>query len=321
MIVVGTVEGAPPPAAPAPSAPVDATTLEHWVEQLSNWGRWGKDDEKGTLNLITDEVRRAAARLVRDGVSVSLAHDEIEDKAPWNPFPFQHLLVRGPGGGNPSSADLIGVIFHGATHTHLDALCHYSHRDQLYNGVPVSAIAPPEGCARNAVTAMRDGVLTRGVLVDIPALEGVSWLEPSRAIRPVDLEAWEAKSGVKIGPGDALLVRTGRWARWAKQGPWLIGQASAGLDASCAPWLRERGVAILGTDVGADVRPSGIEGYPNPLHVLALVVMGMPILDALDLEAAAAEATRRGRSEFLFTMAPLRVVGGTGSPVNPIATF
>jgi kynurenine formamidase len=308
-------------AAPPRAAQVDAATVERWMEELSNWGRWGKDDEKGTLNLITAETRRAAARLVRDGVSVSLAHDEIEERAKWNPFPFQHLLIRGPSAGNPSSADSFSVIFHGATHTHLDALCHFSYREHLYNGVPSNTIAPPEGCERNAVTALRDGVLTRGVLVDVAALDGARWLDPGRAIRPADLEAWEAKAGVKIGPGDALLVRTGRWARWAEKGPWLLGQSSAGLDASCAPWLRERGVAILGTDVGADVRPTGIEGYPNPIHVLALVAMGMPLLDALDLEAVAAEAQQRGRWEFLFTMAPLRVVGGTGSPVNPIATF
>lgn len=305
-----------------PPQPITVETIARWMDELSNWGRWGANDEKGTLNFITEETRRAAARLVRDGVSVSLAHDALEDRAAWNPAPFQHLLVRGGvGGGGPSAADSIAVIFHGPAHTHLDALCHFSFEDRTYNGVPVTEIAPPEGCGRNGVTAIADGIFARGVLVDLPRLRGVRWLEPGTPIYPADLEAWERSSGVEIGAGDAVLVRTGRWLRWAEEGPWVIGQRSAGLDASCAAWLRERSVAVLGTDVGADVRPSGIDGFPNPVHVLTLVAMGMPILDQLDLEAVAAEATRRVRWEFLLTASPIRIVGGTGSPINPIATF
>jgi kynurenine formamidase len=306
-----------------PAEKVTGETIDRWMDQLSNWGGWGREDRRGTLNLITADTRRAAARLVREGVSVSLAHDEIETKAAWNPAPFQHLLVRGGalGGGGNAAVDSISVIFHGPTHTHLDALCHFSFEGKTYNGRSAEAIAPPEGCARNGVRNIATGIFTRAVLVDVPRLRDVRWIEPGTPIYPADLEAWEKKSGVKIGSGDAVLVRTGRWLRWKEKGPWMLGRLSAGLHASCAPWLRQRDVAVLGTDVGADVRPPGIDGHANPIHVLTLVAMGMPILDQLDFEAAAAQAAKLGRWEFLLTAAPIRIVGGTGSPLNPIVTF
>ena len=194
------------------------------------------------------------------------------------------------------------------------------HDGRMYNGFPREAVTP-EGCGRLAIDALKDGIFTRGVLIDLPRLRGERWLEPGTPIRPADLEAWEEHAGVKVSPGDVLLLRTGRWARRAAEGPWDVSQRSAGLHASCAPWLRERGVAVLGSDVASDVFPSQVEGYSHPIHLLALVAMGMPIFDNLDLEALGEEAAKRERWEFLLTAAPLPVPGGTGSPLNPIATF
>ena len=304
---------------------VDLTQVETWMTELSNWGRWGKDDRLGALNLITPEKRKAAAALVRDGVAVSLAHDVLETASADNPTPFEHTMTAHGGAENPSSyaMDKYAVAYHGFAQTHVDALCHVFHKGKMYNGVDRATVTA-EGCKELDVTAMRDGVVTRGVLVDIAWLRGVDYLEPATPIYPEELEAWEKKTGIRVGPGDALLLRTGRWARRAEKGAWGGTEGAAGLHVSCVPWLKARDVAILGSDAGSDVVPSGVEGAAGlflPVHELAIVALGVPIIDNADLERASLEAQKRGRWEFLFTLAPLRVVGGTGSPANPIAIF
>jgi kynurenine formamidase len=305
----------------AAPARVDRATFAGWIEELSNWGRWGKDDQKGTLNHITPERRKAAARLVRDGVSVSLAHETLAERTEWNPNPFEHTMVMaGAGSDAPWAVDSIGVTFHGYAHSHLDAVCHLFYQGKMYNGYSRDEVTA-EGCAKLAITNAGDGIFTRGVLMDLPAHFGERWLEPGRPIYPADLEAWEEKAGVRVGPGDVVLVRTGRWARWAAEGPWALAERSAGLHASSVAWLRERDVAVLGSDVASDVFPSGVEGETHPVHLLVLYALGMPIFDNLDLEAVAAAAAERKRWEFLLTAAPMRIPGGTGSPLNPIATF
>jgi kynurenine formamidase len=305
-----------------------ATTVaevEKWMTELSNWGRWGKDDRLGAVNLITPEKRKAAAKLVKDGVSVSLAHDVLETQSPDNPTPFEHTMTATGGAENPSSyaMDRYAVTYHGFAQTHLDALCHVFHNGKMYNGVD-RATATAEGCKELDVTTMRDGVQTSGILIDIPWLRGVDWLEPGTPIYPEELEAWEKKTGITVSPGDVVLLRTGRWARRAAKGAWGPEQGAAGLHISCAKWLKDRGVSILGSDAGSDVVPSlveGAEGVYLPLHEIAIAMLGIPIIDNADLEAVSKEAQKRNRWEFLFTLAPLRVVGGTGSPANPIATF
>jgi kynurenine formamidase len=295
------------------------------MTELSNWGRWGKDDRLGAVNLITPEKRKAAAKLVKDGVSVSLAHDVLETQSPDNPTPFEHTMTATGGAENPSSyaMDRYAVTYHGFAQTHLDALCHVFHNGKMYNGVD-RATATAEGCKELDVTTMRDGVQTSGILIDIPWLRGVDWLEPGTPIYPEELEAWEKKTGITVSPGDVVLLRTGRWARRAAKGAWGPEQGAAGLHISCAKWLKDRGVSIVGSDAGSDVVPSlveGAEGVYLPLHEIAIAMLGIPIIDNADLEAVSKEAQKRNRWEFLFTLAPLRVVGGTGSPANPIATF
>jgi kynurenine formamidase len=173
-----------------------------------------------------------------------------------------------------------------------------------------------------AITNMKDGIFTRGILVDIPVLKGVPYLETSVAIFPEDLEAWEKKAGVKVGAGDALFVRTGVWARRKAVGPWLRGRAeggrSAGLDPSVIPWLKQRDIAILGSDHPQYVSPSNLKGA---VHDFALLYLGVHLFDNCDLEALADAAAARKRWDFLLTAAPLAIPGGTGSPANPIATF
>jgi kynurenine formamidase len=201
--------------------------------------------------------------------------------------------------------------------THLDALCHASYQGKLYNDFPADGI-DATGCPQDSVFALKEGIVTRGVLIDIARMKGVDYLEPGTPIYPEDLAEWEKQTGVRVSEGDAVFVRSGRWAMRVAKGP---GKNFAGLHASCARWLYERGVAALGGDADPEVAPSQIEGVPVPIHLLTLVAMGMPLFDECDLEAVGKEAARRKRWVFLFTAAPLVVRGGTGAPINPIAVF
>ena len=303
---------------------VDKATIEKWMKELSNWGRWGKDDQRGTVNLITAEKRKQAAALVKEGVSVSLARDTEKEKAADNPDPFeQKMKWTGANTPNQFSLDTYFVLYHGYAHTHMDALCHMFYQGKMYNGFSQQEVKDvKEGGARKlAVTNFKEGILTRGILVDIPALKGLPYLEPGVAIYPEDIEAWEKKAGIKISSGDVVFFRTGRWARRAAKGPWDVGAKAAGLFATSIKWLKQRDVAMVGSDAGSDVTPSGVEGVSQPVHQLLLIAMGTPIFDNCDLEALSAATAKRNRWEFMLSAAPIPVTGGTGSPLNPIATF
>lgn len=287
---------------------------------LSNWGRWGKDDQYGALNLITPAKRREAAHEVREGASVSLAHNAMTKRAFLTPA-FKHCMIEtGVMPDSQSAGDVFTVQVHGYTETHLDALCHVFYDGRMYNGYSQREVTE-NGCGKLSVIEMKSGIFTRGVLMDFPELFGAKYLEGHRAIRPPDLEAWEKATGVKIESGDAVLIRTGRWARYAAEGEWDVEHDSAGLDVSCVSWFRKRDVAVLGSDLALDVMPSGVEGVRLPVHALVIVAMGVPILDSCDLEALSREAAARQRWTFLLTVAPLAVDKGSGSPVNPMATF
>jgi kynurenine formamidase len=304
----------------ARKATLTQSDFDKMMTSISNWGRWGKEDQLGALNLITPGKRKQAAALVHEGISFSLAHNVLKEKAENSPA-FEHrMLTNGLQKDADSSGDIYSVQYHGYTQTHLDALCHLFYKGHMYNGVSQRDVTD-KGAGRLSVLLMKDGLLTRGVLMDIPRLLGVEYLAGRRAILPQDLEAWEKKSGVKAGPGDAIFIRTGRWTRRAKHGDWDFERDSAGLDVSCLPWLRSRDVSVLASDLASDVMPSGVEGVKLPVHWGSIVAMGVPILDNCDLEKLSAEAAKRNRWEFLLTAAPLAVEGGTGSPINPIATF
>ncbi len=313
MMVAGSANAQPEHA-------VSPEVIEDLIERLSNWGRWGDDDEAGTLNFITPEVRVAAASLIRSGRVVSLAQETLTEPSVDNANPYRHEMTATAEGGFPWALDDIGVNFHGYSHSHLDALCHLVHDGRMYNGFSAEEISE-DGCARLDIRAAGDGIVSRGVLLDMPRHFGERWLEPGTAIYREDIEAWEEEAGVRLQRGDVVLLRTGRWARRAAEGPWDVGQTAAGLHVSAVELLHEREVAVVGSDVAMDVTPSGIEGYPLPVHLLLLHAMGTLIFDNLELEALAEAAAAENRWEFLFTAAPMKVPGGTGSPLNPIATF
>jgi kynurenine formamidase len=211
---------------------------------------------------------------------------------------------------------------HGAGTTHLDSFAHRFFDGKMWNGYAVSdAVTKEQGAARASVLTMKDGIVTRGVLYDIPRLKGVAYLAPGTRITPADLEAWEERNGVKVGAGDALLLRWGRWARRTALGPWAIDDGAAGLDVSIIPWLRERDIAVLGWETPGYVpQPPG--DLPRlAVHDFALTILGVHLLDRADFDALSEAAAARNRWEFMLTIAPLAIPNGTGSPVNPIAVF
>ena len=302
---------------------VTKATVDGWMTELSNWGRWGEDDELGALNLITPEKRVQAAALVKQGVSVSLARNAETEKAADNPDPFVFEMTATGVDATPEfpfAVDRYSVLYHGYAHTHMDAIGHMFYKGKMFNGHSKNEITE-QGSKRYSIHSMKHGVFTRGVLMDIPRLKGVPYLEPGTAIYPEDLDAWEKKAGFKVSSGDVVFIRTGRWKLRDEKGAWSPSEKAAGLFASCAKWLKERDVAMLGSDAASEVAPSGVDGVPQPIHQLVLIAMGMPIFDNCDLEALGEEAAKQNRWEFLITAAPIPVVGGTGSPLNPLATF
>lgn len=304
----------------AQERPATTADFERWMKELSNWGRWGKADELGTLNLITPASRVAAAKLVREGVAVSLSHDVEKEKAPDNGRPFVHeMLSSSEKPGAEIFTDSFTVAHHGIAHTHMDALCHFSYKGSIYNGFSAKEVTS-KGAAHLSIEAARNGIFARGILVDIPELKGVPYLEPGVAIYPEDLDAWEKKTGVHIRSGDVVFIRTGRWARRIDKGPWSMA-IRAGLHATSVAWLHKRDIAALGSDASSDVRPSQVEGVEQPVHTLVIVAMGTPIVDNCDLEQLSKEAAKRKRWDFLLTTSPLTVPAATGSVLNPIAVF
>ena len=296
-------------------APRNLDEFDAMFREHSNWGRWGADDERGTLNLVTPAKTREAASLVRSGITVSLSHNPMPEEAPDNPdSAFDHVM------GRSLRSDTYTFTYHGYGMSHIDALCHFAHNGRLYNDVPTSA-SSSEGCGKNGIHNLKNGIVTRGILLDFPRLKGVSYLEPQTPIYIEDIEAWEREAGVTVSAGDAIFVYTGRWARREALGPWRVSGNSAGLHASVIPWLKARDVAYVGSDAATDVMPSQVEGIGQPLHTFLIAGLGSNIFDNMDLEALAETAARLNRWEFMLTAGPIPVTGGTGSPLNPIAVF
>ena len=312
---------APPPVQAQSHPTVTKEMFDQWMTQMSNWGRWGKDDMMGTMNLITPAKRKQGVSLAKEGASFSLARTVEKEKAIDNPSPF--VLKMGMGrDGIVRGVDEISVSYHGFIHTHMDALCHFSYNGKVYNGYSEREVLQPQGAVKNSINAFKNGIVTRGILIDIPRLKGVDYLEPGTHIYPEDLDAWEKKAHVKVASGDVIFLRTGRWALRDLKGPWgTRDPGMAGLDALCLKWLKDRDIALVASDAVMDVMPSGVDGVVQPIHTGVLVAMGTPIFDNCDLELVSREANRRQRWEFLLTASPMAIEGGTGSPLNPIATF
>jgi kynurenine formamidase len=217
-------------------------------------------------------------------------------------------------------ADYFALAPHGFATSHIDALCHIFHEGKIYNGYPTERVTA-RGALQLGIQELRHGVVSRGVLLDVPRARGVDFLEPGEPIFIADLEQAESVGGVRVEPGDVVMVRTGRWHAREARGIRPAGQGLAGLDASCLPWLHERGVAALGCDGVSDVLPSRVPEEFLPIHSVAIATMGLHLLDNLQLDDLAVACREEGRIEFQVAIAPLVLEGGTASPVNPIALF
>jgi len=309
-----------------------------YFSSLSNWGRWGPDDQLGTLNLITDEKRAAAARLIRSGAAVSLAHplDAEHPDVFGRASVFQRYMVR-TGEGNPptdgragqpdgrlrfqAAREYIGVIAHGS-HTHVDALSHAMWDGRMYNGFPATAVTAPGGAGVLSVHEITTGVITRGVLLDIAGLRGVDFLDVGDGVGPAELEQAEREQQVRVGEGDAIIIYTGNLQRVRAAGldP---GRGQSGYHAASLPWLRERGVAVVSSDSDNDVKPSGYAD-PDlyvPIHAVGMCAMGLCLVDNMALTDLVNTCRSLQRWEFFFAMLNLRIVGATASLVNPVAIF
>ena len=296
-------------------------------ESCRNWGRWGPEDERGALNLLTPERVSRAASLARAGRVVSCGRELPVVAGPDNPSPaLHHMLAAGDvelmgGSAFSGSMDFVGVAFHGMAVSHLDALCHVFVNGRMYNDRPAGDVLST-GARRNAVTVASDGIVGRGVLIDVPRLRGVEWLEPGAEIMPDELEGACREQGVTTEPGDIILVATGRDARRKEHGPWdPYREGIAGLHPECIPWLHAQDLSVLGCDGISDILPGNPHKWPLPVHMCTLVGMGVHLLDNLHLGRLAEACAAEGRWEFLFCVTPLQIGGGTGSPVNPVAVL
>jgi kynurenine formamidase len=299
---------------------VTQAEYDRWQTELTNWGRWGKDDQMGALNLITPAKRKQAATLVKEGVSVSLASNAATTKAVDVPCPVEWAMVTAS---QAAATDRIAYpCIHGAGTTHIDSFAHIFFNGKMWNGYPVTGnVSREQGASKNSVLNMKNGIVTRAVLYDIARLKGLPYLDPGTRIFPEDLEAWEKRTGVRVGPGDALLLRWGRWARGAKLGPWNTDESAAGLDNSVIPWIKKRDIALMAWETpGYMPQPPGDLGR-LALHNFVLSQLGVMLIDRGDFDALADIAAARNRWEFMLTVGPLPIPNGTGSPVNPLAIF
>jgi kynurenine formamidase len=308
---------------------VSVAEFERIFESVKNWGRWGPDDQLGTLNFLTPARVRAAAGLVRSGRRVSLAIPIDKVAGPDNPNPALHYVIQAHdidigSGGVRFGLDFLGMAFHGDCHTHVDALCHLSYDGLTYNGKRAEEVLTSKGATSQDIANIAEGVVGRGVLLDIPRFRGVKWLEPGEAVTRAELEACEQAQGVHLDEGDIFVYRTGHHRRRVELGAWdngLTGEGKAGLHVDTIPWMHERGIAAFLPDGDGEAIPSCVEGINYPIHPLQIVAMGMLTADSLQFEDLARACEEEGRFEFMVVGLPLRLPGGTGSPWNPIAIF
>jgi kynurenine formamidase len=313
-------------------------TVRALAERCSNWGRWGAEDQLGTLNHIQGSDIAAAAGLVRSGRTFSLAIP-LDENGPqtggfgrFNPI---HLMLRD---GNAAVTGTVVRDFYGGqdrwirgtddllilplqSGTQWDSLAHIVFENRIYNGYDATSVGS-KGALRNDISNARDRVVGRGVLLDVARSQRRPWLEPGEQIRAEDLDACARLQGLIIERGDIVLIRTGQIAQCRNAGSWgsYAGGPAPGLALDTAPWIFDHEVAAVATDTwGLEVLPNQTPDVFQPLHIILIVSMGLLVGEIFDLEALADDCAADGIYEFLFTGAPLPITGGVGSPVNPLA--
>jgi kynurenine formamidase len=305
-------------------ANLSAEEFDDLFESVKNWGRWGADDIRGTLNYIGAREIQRAAGLIDHGTQISMALPVNTTAGPDNPRPALHYMraVHDTcSAGVTMATDFFGLECHGTAHTHVDALCHVAYRGLLYNGLPAGAVSV-SGAKSLDVAAYSSGIVGRGVLLDIPRLRGVPWLEPGTAVTGTELEMAAQAEGVTVGTGDILVFRTGQHRRRVELGPWdndTTGEGRAGLHASAIRTLHDWQIAAFLPDGDGETIPGTVDGVDRPIHALQVAAMGMAVSDSLNLEQVADACAERGRYDFMVVATVLPIVGGTGSPWNPVA--
>jgi kynurenine formamidase len=304
-------------------AVLDAADFSALYRRLRDASNWGPADRRGALNNITPERVLAAAAEIRLGRTVSMAAPVESRVAMDNPQPAIHQMTSPAGeqadpSGLSFAMDRLAMNVHGNADSHLDALCHVIYQARLYNGVPATTVTDT-GAAELSVEVARDGIAGRGVLLDIPRLRGVPWLEPGDHVTAGDLAAAEEAQQVRVGQGDLLFVHVGHRRRRAELGPWDTASSRAGLHPAAMEFVAQRRVAVLGSDSNNDTTASLAEGVDFPVHVLAINAMGVHLLDYLQFDDLLPLCEEIRRWSFFCVVAPLRLAHGTGSPVNPIA--
>ncbi|MCI0437738.1 MAG: cyclase family protein [Chloroflexi bacterium] len=294
-----------------------------YLKDRRNWGRWGDKGGAGAINLITPEKRLKAVSLVSKGRMVSMSRPLPVEPTVENPRPALHYMSkmdRPPGGG--AAMDFYGVFYHGTATTHIDALCHVWDENGMWDGRKPDDVIRFNGATYGTVDQWSDGILTRGVLLDVPRHRGAPYVTIAEPVHGWELEDIAREEGVSIEPGDALIVYSGREA-YAREhgGVWgggPPGTARPGLHASCLPFIRDHDVSILGWDM-MDAAPNEY-GIPWTVHGV-IFAYGVALIDNSLLQPLAEACAEEGRYEFMLSINPLRVIGGTGSPANPIAMF
>ncbi|PKB83597.1 MAG: hypothetical protein BZY88_01790 [SAR202 cluster bacterium Io17-Chloro-G9] len=302
-----------------------------YFKSLSNWGRWGDDDQLGAPNLITPEKTKRAIATVQEGTTVTLSRTVNFEASVDSPNPPVHFMVESGEGwasgdkvtsrATAAASDYFGMIFHGTTITHVDSLAHFFWEGKTYNGNPAHMVATNQGATVCSVEEARNGIVTRGVLVDVPMVRGTDWVERGEGVMPDDILRAEERCGFKVEEGDVLLIRTGQLRRRGVEGPVDRSGGSTACQAACLPLFHERGIAMLGSDTGNDVNPPQYSKVQSPIHQVGITAMGLWILDNANLEDVSQACSERNRWEFLVSIGPLRLHNTTGSPVNPIAIF
>ena len=313
------------------STPNEKEVLSYF-QKFSNWGRWGEDDQKGTLNFLTSEKILDSIALIKEGVTVSCARPLTFDPSPDAVGPAVHYMVESGEGwasgdkvtsrASQAATDYIGMVFHGYTVTHIDSLAHFFWEGRMYNGRPSHLVSTNLGATAESVEVAGDGIVTRGILVDVPKIRGVEWLERGEGVMPEDILKAEQECGFEIAEGDVLLIRTGQYHRRNVEGPVdFRKEGSTACHAACLPLFHQRNIAMLGTDTGNDIMPAPYPNVIQPIHQVGIVAMGLWILDNANLDDLARECDKRNRWEFSLNIGPLKLCNTTGSPVNPIAIF
>ncbi len=310
--------------------PTEEEVLSYF-KSLSNWGRWGDDDQLGAPNLITAEKTKRAIATVQEGTTVTMSRTVNFEASLDAPNPPVHFMVESGEGwasgdkvttrATAAASDYFGMIFHGFTITHVDSLAHFFWEGKTYNGNPAHMVATNQGATVCSVEEAKNGIVTRGVLVDVPMIRGTDWLERGEGVMPDDILQAEERCGFKVEEGDLLLIRTGQLHRRNVEGPVDRSAGSTACQAACLPLFHERGIAMMGSDTGNDVSPPQYTKVQSPIHQVGITAMGLWILDNANLEDVSQACRERNRWEFMVSIGPLRLHNTTGSPVNPIAIF